>query len=240
MSLKHLSVGSIQPVRLPGKLRFYSMRFCPFAHRVQLVLDAKKIPYDVVFVNLSAKPEWLLDINPMGKVPSIVLENGDVLYESLIVTDYLDEAYPENKLYPKDPLEKAKDKLLIDRFGGIISMMYKLFVDTTADQGLFEEALKALEYLEREIVKRGTQFIGGDKPGMVDLMIWPWFERADIIKIIKGDKFSIPHKRFPKMLEWMAAMKEDPTVKNYYLKPEVHAKYMQSHSSGKPQYDLLV
>lgn len=238
MSQKHLSVGSILPAREPGKLRFYSMRFCPFAHRVRLVLDAKKIPYDMVYINLSAKPEWLIDISPLGKVPCIVLDNNEVLYESLIVADYLDEAYPENNLYPSDPLQKAKDKLLIERFGGVISMMYKLFTDKIANQELFEQALTALEYLEKELEKRGTRFIGGNKPGMVDLMIWPWFERADVIKIIKGEQYSIPRNRFPKLMKWSDVMKDDSTVKNYFLEPEVHVKYMISHSSGAPQYDF--
>lgn len=50
------------------------------------------------------------------------------MYKSLIIVDYLDEAYPQNKLYPSQPFAKAKDKLLIDRFNEVISIMYKVFV----------------------------------------------------------------------------------------------------------------
>lgn len=82
--------------------------------------------YDVVFVNLTHKPEWLLDKSPLGKVPCIEFENGDTLYESLIMADYLNEAYPENSLYPQDPLLKAKDKLLVERFNSVITTMYKV------------------------------------------------------------------------------------------------------------------
>ncbi|KAK0180703.1 hypothetical protein PV327_003060 [Microctonus hyperodae] len=240
MNQKHLSIGSTAPALVPGKLRFYSMRFCPFAQRVQLVLDSKNIPYDIVYVNLTNKPEWLLDKSPLGKVPCIELENGETLYESLILADYLNEAYPNDNLYTNDPLQKAKDKLLIERFSGLITMMYKLFLDTSIDQELFEEALKGLEYFDRELGKRGTAFFGGNKPGMLDLMIWPWFERADIIRILRGEKFFMPRERFVRLLEWKAAMKECPAIKISYLEPEIHAKYMKSRISGAPQYDLLL
>lgn len=77
-------------------------------------------------MDLTNKPEWLLDKSPLGKVPCIELNNGEILYESLIVSDYLNEAYPNENLYTTDPLQKAKDKLLIERFSGLITMMYKV------------------------------------------------------------------------------------------------------------------
>lgn len=84
--------------------------------------------YDVVYVNLTHKPDWLIEKSPLNKVPCIELEGGETLYESLIIADYLNDAYPQNKLYPSNPLAKAKDKLLIDRFNTVISTMYKVFV----------------------------------------------------------------------------------------------------------------
>lgn len=84
--------------------------------------------YDVVYVNLTHKPDWLIEKSPFNKVPCIELEGGETLYESLIIADYLDEAYPQNKLYPSNPLAKAKDKLLVDRFNIVISTFYKVFV----------------------------------------------------------------------------------------------------------------
>lgn len=70
-------------------------------------------------VNLTEKPEWLYEKSPLGKVPTLELESGDCIYESMIIADYLDEKYPQRPLYPKDPLKKAKDKLLIDQFNKV-------------------------------------------------------------------------------------------------------------------------
>ncbi|KAJ8937131.1 hypothetical protein NQ318_019393, partial [Aromia moschata] len=72
--------------------------------------------YDIVNINLSSKPDWLYDKSPYGKVPALELETGDVLYESLIIVDYLDERYHQHQLHAKDPLQKAKDRLLIEQF----------------------------------------------------------------------------------------------------------------------------
>lgn len=82
--------------------------------------------YDTVNLNLQKKPEWFVDKNPLQKVPCIELPGGEILYESLIIADYLDEVYPKNKLHPSDPLKKAKDRLLIDRFNSVITPMYKV------------------------------------------------------------------------------------------------------------------
>lgn len=240
MSTKHLSTGSIAPPIVPGKLRLYSMRFCPYAQRIHLVLDMKKIQYDVVYVNLTQKPEWLLEKSPFGKVPCLELEGGETLYESLVIAEYLDEAYPNKKLYPTNPLAKAKDKLLIERFNTVITNMYKLYTGTTVDNDVFNEALSNLEFFDRELVRRKTPFFSGDSPGMVDLMIWPWCERADIIRILCGDEYIIPRERFLRLFEWRTAMKEDPGVKKSYLDAEVHAKYMRSRLAGMPQYDTLI
>ncbi|RLU15484.1 hypothetical protein DMN91_012478 [Ooceraea biroi] len=239
MSTKHLSTGSVQPPLVPGKIRLYSMRFCPYAQRTHLVLDAKQIPYDVVYINLKSKPEWFAEKNPLGKVPCIELKNGETLSESLITADYLDEVYPENKLYPSNPLAKAKDKLLIVRFDEVKAIMYKLGyqeLDTISE--VFNEFLTSLEVYERELEQRRTPFFGGNKPGMLDLMIWPWCERADVIRILSGEHFVLPRERFRRLLEWRAAMKDDSAVRVSYQDAETHAKYRRTYLAGAPQYDL--
>lgn len=95
-----------------------------FLHVTSLSMRCLIFRYDIVNVNLTHKPEWLIEKSPLNKVPCIELEGGETVYESLIIADYLDEAYPQNKLYPSNPLAKAKDKLLIDRFNTVISTMY--------------------------------------------------------------------------------------------------------------------
>lgn len=111
-----------------GKLRLYSMRFCPYAQRAHLVLEAKKIPYHTAYINLKHKPEWLTQKSPLGKVPALEIPSakGDPLIESLVIADYLDDQYPQNPLNAKDPLQRARDRILVERFNAVIGPYYKL------------------------------------------------------------------------------------------------------------------
>ncbi|CAB1312667.1 unnamed protein product [Coregonus sp. 'balchen'] len=99
-----------------GQIRLYSMRFCPFAHRTRLVLHAKGIKHDTVNINLKDKPEWFLKKNPLGLVPTLETSSGQVIYESPITCDYLDEVYTDKKLLPADPFQKAQQKMMLENF----------------------------------------------------------------------------------------------------------------------------
>lgn len=242
---KHLAKGSTAPV-LPddGKLVLYSMRFCPYAQRVHLMLDAKKIPYHTVYINLSEKPEWYFEKNPLGKVPALQVpgKEGVTLYESLVLADYIEEAYSaqQRKLYPTDPFRKAQDRILIERFNGVITAYYRILFSTDGiPPGAITEFGIALDVFEKELNSRGTAYFGGDKPGMIDYMIWPWCERVDLLKFALGDKYELDKERFGKLLQWRDLMEKDEAVKQSFISTENHTKFLQSRKNGENNYDIL-
>ena len=65
------------------------------------------------------KPEWLFEKNPLGKVPVLELDSGEIIYESLIIADYLDEKYPQTPLNSKNPIQKAKDRMFIQNYSQV-------------------------------------------------------------------------------------------------------------------------
>ncbi len=71
-----------------------------------MVLHEKQIDFEVHEVDLSNKSEEFLNVSPYGKVPVIVVD-GDSIYESNIVNQYLDEVTGEPKLVPEDPKQRA-------------------------------------------------------------------------------------------------------------------------------------
>ncbi|XP_050075415.1 pyrimidodiazepine synthase-like [Anopheles maculipalpis] len=243
---KHLAKGS-SPPELPndGKLRLYSMRFCPYAQRVHLMLDAKKIPYHAIYINLSEKPEWYLEKNPLGKVPALEVpgKDGVTLFESLVLSDYIEEAYSaqQRKLYPSDPFRKAQDRILIERFGGaVITPYYRILFSTDGiPPGAITEFGSGLDIFEKELKARGTPYFGGDKPGMIDYMIWPWCERVDLLKFALGDKYELDKDRFGQLLQWRDLMEKDEAVKQSLISTENHTKFLQSRKNGENNYDIL-
>lgn len=159
-----------------GKLRLYSMKFCPYAQRVHLVLDAKNIPYHTAFINLTDKPEWLVNVSALTKVPALETPGieGDSLIESLIISDYLDEKYPQIPLHSKDPLQKARDRIFVERFEDFIKPFHRLLFNHKKDgaPGAITELTTGLDMFENELKKRGSKFFGGSKPGMLGEIIF--------------------------------------------------------------------
>ncbi|XP_062602424.1 pyrimidodiazepine synthase-like [Saccostrea cucullata] len=233
---KAFAVGSKAPTLENGVLRVYSMRFCPFAQRSLLVLAHKNIPHEVVNINLKSKPEWFLQKNPLGKVP--VLEQDDkIVYESLICCDYLDQVYPQNKLTPEDPYRQAQDKMLVEHFSQMMTDFYKVRQGPPAEMpaGL-EKFRKQMFRFETEIQKRGDYF-GGDKVQMIDLMIWPWFERMLVMEKMLSQAI-LSDGSLPKLMAWTTRMSECLAVKQCRRPVEQHLEFFKTSKMGVPNYDI--
>lgn len=110
--------------KLNYKLKFYKlipstfpMRFCLRKPLIFVVLFSLCfLRHEVININLRNKPEWYYTKHPFGQIP--VLENSkcQLIYESVIACEYLDDAYPGRKLYPYDPYERARQKMLLELF----------------------------------------------------------------------------------------------------------------------------
>jgi len=245
MNSKHLSAGSPYPPLKDGKLRFYNMRFCPYAQRSLLVAYAKGVPLDIVNVDLKDKPEWLFEKNPGAKVPTIETAQGS-LYESLLVSDYLDEVYPKGPLYPKDPFKKTLDKIWMENISKVTGPFYRIFFakgDAEKIKEGLKELLEGLELFDKELKKRGTLFFAGNEaPGMLDYMFWPWMERIPVLKLALPDALDYEAQKVKNaaLEKWRQAMKNDPAVQAVYISPENHHLFMKSFAHNpKPNYDLL-
>lgn len=87
-----------------------------------------------------------------------MLDTGSqIITESLVISDYLDETYPEPPLYPKDPAAVEKDKELIKSFDTLIGKTHPAFFnkDNLTLAQRYQDALPELEKLEKELGSRG-------------------------------------------------------------------------------------
>ena len=99
---------------------------CPYCARVRIAIAEKGLEPETVAVDLSDRPQWLIELNPpSGRVP--VLDDGFVLPESEVIMAYLDERYPEPSLLPADPGERARARLLVHRFDENLGADYYAF-----------------------------------------------------------------------------------------------------------------
>jgi glutathione S-transferase len=95
-------------------IKLYSAKGCPFARRTRLVLHEKGTQFEAHEVDFRNKSEEFLKASPTGKVP-VVVADGDSLYESNIVNQYLDEIFEKPKLMPEDPKARAYARIWMAR-----------------------------------------------------------------------------------------------------------------------------
>ncbi len=84
------------------------------SHRTRIVLCEKGIGIDIVNVTPGRFPEDLLDLNPDHTLPTLV-DRDLVLYDSRVITEYLDERFPHPPLMPVDPVSRAQFRLALHR-----------------------------------------------------------------------------------------------------------------------------
>jgi len=82
-----------------------------YYNKVKVALLEKAIPFEEVYC-LTSQDENYLKRSPMGKVPYLELD-GQFLCESQVICEYLEDHFPQNPLYPKDPFERARVRELI-------------------------------------------------------------------------------------------------------------------------------
>lgn len=90
----------------------YHLPLSPFCRKVRLALAEKKLDFALEPERAWEKREEFLALNPAGRVPVLVEENGSAICDSLVIAEYLEEAYPDIPLLPKTPLERAEARRL--------------------------------------------------------------------------------------------------------------------------------
>ncbi|MGA7490008.1 MAG: maleylacetoacetate isomerase [Xanthobacteraceae bacterium] len=94
-------------------MKLYTYFRSSAAYRVRIALNLKGLSGDMVPIHLQKdggrhkKPDYRA-INPQMRVPTLVLDSGEVLTQSLAIIEYLDEIDPQPPLLPRDPVERAK------------------------------------------------------------------------------------------------------------------------------------
>ncbi len=82
----------------------------PYVRKVRAVMAEKKLDYHFVQENVWAADTTISDANPLGKVPCLIMEGGEALFDSRVIVEYVDTLSPVGKLIPALGRERAEVK----------------------------------------------------------------------------------------------------------------------------------
>ena len=82
----------------------------PYVRKVRIVMAEKKLDYQFVTEDVWSADTTITQSNPLGKVPCLVMEGGEALFDSRVIVEYVDTLSPVGKLIPPSGRERAEVK----------------------------------------------------------------------------------------------------------------------------------
>ena len=189
-------------------LELYSYWRSSASYRVRIALNLKQLPHAYHGVDLTKEGGEQFSaayraVNPQSRVPTLV-HDGQRFTQSLAIIEYLDEVFPGTRLIPKDPVDRARVRMLSQ----IIACDIQPLQNTSTTKYL-KERLKlddaAISEWLREWITRGLdafnatlerdhrsgRFCHGDSPTMADCCLVP--------QMFAADRFGVPATKYPRL-----------------------------------------
>jgi glutathione S-transferase len=205
-----------------AKLTVYGTPLSTYLRTVRLLLEEAGTTYELqgidIFNGENESAEYLAK-NPFGKVPTLEVD-GEVIYETAAITEYLNTVIADNKFSPSDPMQSARMRqimAIIDTYlypsaiGTIV--IQRLIVPSqggTIDEDKVKNAVapaqRAAQAIESLTV--GTPYLLGSQASIADFYLIPIF-----IYLSQTPEFDAITAQTPKLRTWWDEASQLPTVK---------------------------
>ncbi len=212
-------------------LELFSAQVCPFAHRSRLVLAEKHAEFTLTEIDLKNKPDTFKKISRYGKVPALV-HRGHALVESTIINQYLDDILPHPPMVPNDPSLKARMRIWIDYFDRFyLDFFYGVLTnqDRSKDTEFKANIEQCLHVLENDSLTErsgnGPYWLGRT-PTLIDYTFYPFFERFDALRVLRG--INIPDDCI-NLKSWIELMSNRPSVMAIANPPEFYVERYKNY-----------
>lgn len=194
-------------------LKLHDLDRSPFCWKVRLVLAEKGIPHEIVTPTNKNEDPAFEKLNPFRLTPILQLSDGRTIFESTVICEYLEEAYPDPALLPHDPYERARirmiedtsDQYLYPAIRGWVNSQFtyeapvlRRKAEADVDAKLRDESRakieKHLTYLEEALGER--RWFGGDLFSLADCAL-----AAPLTGAMRLHQF-LPDDRWKRVAAW--------------------------------------
>jgi glutathione S-transferase len=143
----------------------------PYVRKIRIVLAEKKIECEFVVDSPWAEGNQVSRLNPLGKVPVLVLDDASTVYDSRVIAEYLDAVAPNNRLIPASGRERISVKRMEALADGILDAAVAAFLESRRPAGE-----RSQSWLDRQRRKVADGLLAMSQ----DLGEQPWFHGSGI------------------------------------------------------------
>ena len=136
----------------------------PYARKARIVLAEKKIDYEFVLDNPWNADTGVIELNPLGKVPVLVLDDDSTLFDSRVIVEYLDSVTPNNRLLPAPGRERIRIKRWEALADGVLDAAVAAFLENKRPS---REKSDSLIERQRQKISRSLEMMSeelGEQP----------------------------------------------------------------------------
>ncbi|MBI3101427.1 MAG: glutathione S-transferase N-terminal domain-containing protein [Burkholderiales bacterium] len=139
----------------------------PYVRKVRIVMAEKKLDYQFLLENVWAGDTRIAASNPLGKVPCLIMEGGEAVFDSRVIVEYLDTLSPVGKLIPSTGRERAEVKTWEALADGLLDAAILVRLENTFEGRKTSERSQA--WIDRQMDKVHASLKAmaqglGDKP----------------------------------------------------------------------------
>jgi|KBSSwiStaDraftv2_1062776.scaffolds.fasta_scaffold84594_2 glutathione S-transferase len=161
-------------------MKLYSLLASPYAARVRAAIYAKNLDVPIV----APPPDWRASpeyrkLNPLVRIPVVILDDGTSLPESGVIVEYLEDAFPQVPLRPRDAAERARVRLVTQVAELYVQTqmnpLFRLFDTKERDAAAIEAQISKFDETLRQLnaLLRPGEYAVGNRLTTADLWLAP-------------------------------------------------------------------
>lgn len=193
------------------QLTIYHIPVCPFSQRLEILLSLKglqeKIKFQVIDIT-KPRPAWLLEkTRGTTSLPVLETAGGEIIKESLVIMQYLEDIFPEKSIAQHDPYKRAVENMMVRMEGDFVNQgyMYVLNQNQETREALKEGMLKQYARLNDFLLEHSKSgpFLF-DQFGWAEAVFTPFFMRFWFLEYFED--FELPtNEKYARVQEWINA-----------------------------------